>query len=134
MGRVAIGMKQRDDDALRAGRAGLRDRARDARFFELCLLRAVRLQPPCDAEGCVELLDPIAANEKDTAFLALYGEALLRTNRLDRSREMFEEMNRGLSQSRLKPVIDRVFPFAEAPDAFRYLESGAHFGKVVIAV
>jgi diguanylate cyclase (GGDEF)-like protein len=43
-----------------------------------------------DAEGCVELLDPIAANEKDTAFLALFGEALLRTNRLDRAREIFE--------------------------------------------
>ena len=43
-----------------------------------------------DAEGCVELLDPIAANEKDTAFLALFGEALLRTQRLDRSREIFE--------------------------------------------
>jgi diguanylate cyclase (GGDEF)-like protein len=43
-----------------------------------------------DAEGCVELLDPIAANEKDTAFLALFGEALLRTNRLDRTREIFE--------------------------------------------
>ena len=36
------------------------------------------------------LLDPIAANEKDTAFLALFGEALLRTHRLDRSREIFE--------------------------------------------
>src|ERR1700751_186000 len=43
-----------------------------------------------DAEGPVELLEPIAANEKDTAFLALFGEALLRTNRLDRSREIFE--------------------------------------------
>jgi NADPH:quinone reductase-like Zn-dependent oxidoreductase len=31
-------------------------------------------------------------------------------------------------------VIDRVFPFAEAPAAYRYQESGAHFGKVVIAV
>jgi NADPH:quinone reductase-like Zn-dependent oxidoreductase len=47
---------------------------------------------------------------------------------------MFEEMNRALSQNRIKPVIDRVFPFAESPDAFRHLESGAHFGKVVIAV
>ncbi|MGA8143085.1 MAG: diguanylate cyclase [Candidatus Acidiferrales bacterium] len=43
-----------------------------------------------DAEGCVALLDPIAANEKDTAFLALFGEALLRTHRLDRAREIFE--------------------------------------------
>ena len=34
----------------------------------------------------------------------------------------------------IKPVIDRVFPFARAADAFRHLESGAHFGKVVVAV
>ena len=34
----------------------------------------------------------------------------------------------------LKPVIDRVFPFAEAPAAYRHQESGAHFGKVVITV
>jgi diguanylate cyclase (GGDEF)-like protein len=43
-----------------------------------------------DAEGCVALLDPIAANEKDTAFLALFGESLLRTHRLDRAREIFD--------------------------------------------
>ncbi|HTP43775.1 MAG TPA: diguanylate cyclase [Candidatus Acidoferrum sp.] len=43
-----------------------------------------------DAQGCVALLDPIAANEKDTAFLALFGEALLRTHRLERAQEIFE--------------------------------------------
>jgi NADPH:quinone reductase-like Zn-dependent oxidoreductase len=31
-------------------------------------------------------------------------------------------------------VVDRVFPFDQAREAYRYLESGAHFGKVVIAV
>jgi NADPH:quinone reductase-like Zn-dependent oxidoreductase len=50
------------------------------------------------------------------------------------SREMFEAMNGLIEQARIKPVIDRVFPFAQAADAFRYLESGSHFGKVVIAV
>ncbi|MBV9491907.1 MAG: NAD(P)-dependent alcohol dehydrogenase [Verrucomicrobia bacterium] len=50
------------------------------------------------------------------------------------SREMFKDMNRTLSQARLKPVVDRVFAFEEAPHAYRYLESGAHFGKVVIRV
>jgi len=48
------------------------------------------------------------------------------------SRQMFEEMNRALSASGIHPVIDRVFPFDEAPAAFTYLESGAHFGKVCI--
>jgi NADPH:quinone reductase-like Zn-dependent oxidoreductase len=61
---------------------------------------------------------------------------LMRTIRLQGiyvgSREMFEEMNRAIALHKLKPVIDRVFPFADAVEAYRYLESGAHFGKVVI--
>jgi NADPH:quinone reductase-like Zn-dependent oxidoreductase len=48
------------------------------------------------------------------------------------SREMFEAMNRALALHQLRPVVDRVFPFAEAREALRYLESGAHFGKVCI--
>jgi len=35
---------------------------------------------------------------------------------------------------RLKPVVDRVFPLAEAAAAHAYLESGAQFGKVVLTV
>jgi NADPH:quinone reductase-like Zn-dependent oxidoreductase len=48
------------------------------------------------------------------------------------SREMFEAMNRAIALHRLKPVVDRVFSFEQAPDALRYMESGAHFGKIVI--
>jgi NADPH:quinone reductase-like Zn-dependent oxidoreductase len=50
------------------------------------------------------------------------------------SREMFEAMNRAMAVNNLHPVIDRVFPFNQAPDAYRHLASGAHFGKVCIAV
>jgi len=50
------------------------------------------------------------------------------------SRMMFENMNRLIAGEGIKPVIDRVFPFAETPAAFKHLESGAHFGKVVIAM
>lgn len=50
------------------------------------------------------------------------------------SREMFEAMNRAIALHQMRPVIDRVFPFLELPKALAYLESGAHFGKVVIAV
>lgn len=34
----------------------------------------------------------------------------------------------------LKPVIDRSFPLMQLADAFRYQESGAHFGKICITV
>jgi NADPH:quinone reductase-like Zn-dependent oxidoreductase len=50
------------------------------------------------------------------------------------SRAMFEDMNRAIALHKLRPVVDRVFPFDQAPEAFRYMESGAHFGKVVIRV
>jgi NADPH:quinone reductase-like Zn-dependent oxidoreductase len=48
------------------------------------------------------------------------------------SREMFEAMNQVIQQHQIKPIIDRVFPFAEARKAYHYLKSAAHFGKVVI--
>ena len=47
---------------------------------------------------------------------------------------MFEDLLRALDGSKLEPVIDRVFGFAEARAAYERLQSGAHFGKVVIRV
>jgi NADPH:quinone reductase-like Zn-dependent oxidoreductase len=49
------------------------------------------------------------------------------------SRAMFEDMNRLIVGEGIRPVIDRVFPFSESVAAFKYLESGSHFGKVVIS-
>ena len=49
------------------------------------------------------------------------------------SRADFEAMNRAITQHQLRPVTDRVLPFAEAKDAYRHFESRAHFGKVVIS-
>ncbi len=48
------------------------------------------------------------------------------------SRAMFEDMNRAIAAHRLKPVIDRVFAFTEAREAFHHMKSAAHFGKIVI--
>lgn len=48
------------------------------------------------------------------------------------SRQMFEAMNRAISANDIKPAIDKEFPFADATAAYKHLQSGAHFGKVVI--
>jgi len=50
------------------------------------------------------------------------------------SRTMFEEMNKAINANKMYPVIDRVFPFSETADAFHHLESGQHFGKIVIKI
>ncbi len=50
------------------------------------------------------------------------------------STAMFEEMNRAIEVNRIQPIVDKVFPFEEAPEAFRQLGAGDFFGKLVIAV
>jgi NADPH2:quinone reductase len=39
-----------------------------------------------------------------------------------------------LESREVKVVVDRVFPLAEAAAAHRYLESGAHIGKIILSV
>jgi len=50
------------------------------------------------------------------------------------STQMFMAMARAIEVNAIKPVVDKVFPFAEAPAAYRHMASGAHFGKIVIRV
>lgn len=46
---------------------------------------------------------------------------------------MFERMNRFIGEHQLRPVIDdRQFGFDEVGNAYDFLESGGHFGKVVV--
>ncbi len=48
------------------------------------------------------------------------------------SRTDFEAMNRAIAAHRMRPVVDRVFPFEEAESAYRYFRTADPFGKVVI--
>jgi NADPH:quinone reductase-like Zn-dependent oxidoreductase len=88
----------------------------------------------CRFNGNIGLIGILSGREAETEIFSIVPKGLNVFGIYVGSRWMFEDMNRALTQNRLKPVIDRVFPFTEAPDAFRYLASGAHFGKVVISV
>ena len=48
------------------------------------------------------------------------------------SRDTFEAMNRAIALHELRPVIDRVFTFEEARQAFGHMASDSHFGKICI--
>ncbi|KAF8841063.1 NAD(P)-binding protein [Paxillus ammoniavirescens] len=46
--------------------------------------------------------------------------------------KQFEDMNRLFIARQIHPLIDRVYPFEQVIDAYSYLESQKHVGKVVI--
>jgi NADPH:quinone reductase-like Zn-dependent oxidoreductase len=48
------------------------------------------------------------------------------------SREDFEAMNAFIGKHRIRPLIDRVFAFEDAAEAFETLRSGGFMGKIVI--
>jgi len=50
------------------------------------------------------------------------------------SRAMAQRLHRAVDANAIRPVVDRVFPFAEAREAYRYQASAALFGKVVISI
>jgi NADPH:quinone reductase-like Zn-dependent oxidoreductase len=48
------------------------------------------------------------------------------------SRENFEALNAFIDQHKVKPVIDKVFEFEDAPAAYELMESDQFLGKIVI--
>ncbi|MBV9266368.1 MAG: NAD(P)-dependent alcohol dehydrogenase [Acidobacteriaceae bacterium] len=48
------------------------------------------------------------------------------------SRLMFERMNRAIEFHRIKPIIDRTFPWTELTEALRYMQKQQHFGKICL--
>jgi NADPH:quinone reductase-like Zn-dependent oxidoreductase len=48
------------------------------------------------------------------------------------SRQMFEDLNTTIETAGIKPVVDRVFEFDDVREALKYMDSGSHFGKIVV--
>lgn len=70
-----------------------------------------------------------------STLLALFNRITIRGIYVG-SRAMFEAMNRAIEVNGIEPVIDRRFDFDELAAvraAYEHLQSGQHFGKVVIA-
>ena len=88
--------------------------------------------------GAIELNEARAVARKSQAQIQAY-DLVLRAREImqwdwtsDNFRAAREAMNRAIAVTRMRPVVDRVFGFEQAPAALRYFETGQHFGKVVI--
>ncbi len=93
------------------------------------LLRSIR---STKRGGWIHIIGLIAPGEIDPVHILLSG-VFLRGQEVG-SREMFAALNRSLTQSKIKPVVDRVFAFDQLADALGALGTGKHFGKLVLSI
>lgn len=85
--------------------------------------------------GSIQLIGVLSEPDEPFNPLSILGKGLtLQGVFAVGSTAMFERMNRAIEVNDMVPVIDRVYPFEEARDAYRYLLSGAHQGNVVISI
>ncbi len=73
--------------------------------------------------------DPAALNPISLAFKAASVHGIMVG-----SRAMFEDMLGAIVANDIKPLVDKVFPFEEAREAFRVAGAGEFVGKVVVRI
>ena len=84
--------------------------------------------------GHIALIGGLSGFGGDLPALGLMGRGASASGIYVGSKADFEAMNAFIGNHKIKPVIDRVFPFAEAPAAFKYMEESGFLGKIVIKV
>lgn len=84
--------------------------------------------------GFVGVVGFVAGYKAEIPVRALLGPMLRVQGIAVGSRARFEAMNRAIAQHGLRPVIDSTFALERGADAFRHLQSGKHFGKVVVSL
>jgi len=84
--------------------------------------------------GTIALIGNLSGNDAEMSLVRVLMNQVRVQGVLVGHREGFEAMNRAVALHRMRPVVDRTFPFEEAPDAFRHLKSQKHFGKVCVRV
>ena len=82
--------------------------------------------------GTISLIGVLAGNSTEVNLTPILMQNIRVQGVIVGSRETFEAMNRAIAQHRLRPVVDRVFPFKEARQALAWMASQQHFGKVVV--
>ncbi|MCX7047323.1 MAG: NAD(P)-dependent alcohol dehydrogenase [Candidatus Sumerlaeota bacterium] len=84
--------------------------------------------------GRIALVGVLAGGEAKILSRDLFMRQITLQGVFMQSTEELRAFAQACEASALKPWIDKVFPFAQAPEAYRYLESQKHIGKVVIGV
>jgi len=84
--------------------------------------------------GAIAVIGVLSGFVKDLNVAAIFGGNLHINGITVGNRENVEQMVRAIEVAKLKPVIDRRFPLDQLPEALALMQSGGHFGKVVIDI
>jgi NADPH:quinone reductase-like Zn-dependent oxidoreductase len=94
-------------------------------------LKAVRMG------GTISVIGQLSGNTTEISLIPILMQNVRLQGVLVGSRETFENMNRAIAATGMRPVIDgrKRFLFeTEVPEAFEVLSRGGHIGKVVVEV
>lgn len=84
--------------------------------------------------GTISVIGGVSGFTTQTPLIDIIGRNALIRGIYVGNREMFEAMNQAITRHKMKPTIDCEFSFDEAAGAYQHLQSGAHFGKVIITI
>jgi NADPH:quinone reductase-like Zn-dependent oxidoreductase len=80
--------------------------------------------------GHIALIGTVTGVAGDVPTAALMAKQARLQGLIVGSRRQQQEFVRAIDATGIRPVIDRRFPLAELPDAFRFQQSSGHFGKI----
>ena len=85
--------------------------------------------------GHIALIGAVGGFKVDTMPFAIVQAKRLRVQGVTvGSRRDQTEMIRAIESNNIKPVVDKTFPLEALADAFRYEQTGKHFGKIGIDI
>ncbi|KAL6864060.1 NAD(P)-binding protein [Trichoderma novae-zelandiae] len=92
-------------------------------------LKAIRL------EGVITIIGFLTSSEKQPPLMDALNHVCIVRGIFVGSRQQFEEMNRAIDSTKIRPVVDsNIFSFDDLKEAYQYQWEMKHFGKVVIKV
>ena len=83
-------------------------------------------------DGHIALIGGLSGFASDVPAGRLLGMGARVTGIYVGSRADFEAMNRFMTEHKIRPLIDKVFPFEASPQAFDLMDNGSYLGKIVI--
>lgn len=84
--------------------------------------------------GLIAVIGILSGIEQPLSLLPLLMHSLQVQGIYVGSTAMLRDLVQFYSDRQLKPVIDQVFPFAQAQQALRAMDQASHFGKLVISL